>query len=1543
MGLDLFGTVKYLLLFCLSANLIPFSKSTDTYTLKTSEFSINITELSLFPHDIRYLNHSVIVANGTYNNITVIRDFIEYNNSTQQGVLLDSLLDYKFKSQAKVEVKGNGAPYYEPLLGGHFKVMIVVDTDSPTSNVTTNTSIAGESACIMIGDRRENINKAIEHIMLTPYMNSTFVNMSSTEIERVQLSTLFSVNTTINGDSRRRSNFSTEYTFQFSSTGENPYHPSTEVRNIYDFQIITDGCTRIRATADFNDVSQWDVVDSTGTPKPGFARFLGQVLDGGSQMNVAEVLEGTIEINSALYGVGIHPHTTISSLVSGTSGGVGIYELSKNATYQYLEVDTGFEQNVFMTGYYPDFKQDGTDNVVLPSNVSTVLTIENDIQVNSLQLSDGTLIAADTQCPKGWTISPLSTGKSYKCYKLYENITDYEGASESCRASGYGSIGARLALINNYDELKVVQGMCRGEEDKYARKYGCWIGMYDVVGNGTFRWEQHEKFLQISTDFDRSSYSLSFYDWKRSSRTNISVAITGENIEEAKRCVHIAPWQTDPLVQEQGSFMDVGCFLPKAYVCQVNAFTQRYTVTAATATLDGPSEVDGGNLIATSKATINKLRLMRSARVTMGKSSNSHSIQILVMEDSSSLYADGSFEFQTPSDSNTSSLIGLGDPMLRTGGGQPTMYVAPGTSMIIPDSPSFVPSTMVIDARLDLHGTIQVGDNAYLYIKQGGDLSQGALDIKPSSTIELDGYACRLSAYDAFDLRLSHRSAFLGEYTRDASTEPPVSGGYGPGAPIRYGVYRLGVTVSNSHTIEETACIPYNATANELAEKLNAINAISQRGNVTVRRTGSPYDPLDGFGYLYRIELDATPTHYFQFGRVEIYIAGYGHHVNCMETAVSLLDPTGMRTCALEGKSSKIRAKSCVIPPDITMTRLSALSYTESLSSTGRLIASGGNHRMPPISTLTIGSKDGRAIAGADRIDWRSIDISESGSLTITGKGWNSWDATRLLYAPDDTEGREWAGLSDVNGVFMTISEYMHMSGTSNFLVSSPNSVILVQGRENYWNGGIMRGMGQMMINHSIVVGGSFKSLQDLFTFNVEAGATMNITEGNISMSNGAVINIEGSMIFKRNSTETKRVYVGQSDMFGINISALDKNDTLRDLLKIYPARNWAGYYDRSIPIEEVGGWYPNPQCKGPRCLERPTINIIGAGNVMVEDFANVTFIAPVNFKDISTLVILKNAYTEFMSGGACGGSVVLNIGPQSRYELTGGNFLMSKTCQIQGDGELTSLAGEHTLASLIQAHITIKGGTLLWPLSNLEGGTITFDNGLLMSHTGKMRLEPWSTIVEVRGEVEFRDDCTVEFPVIGTAAQPFLSDDFPRELDTSPRGALRAKDKMIFKGGILQGKADFIGEQIMELSEHVNENGYKGVKKIMNLAKLINRGLAVWYSGDILMENTADMLNEGKFLMHDGSSFDANNYYAGIILAKEQGGDMFAENYNSYDLDQGALDYSDYVGKRAESVTVPPSPTFIDDLACTEYLSFCSSEQMCKQFEDKCNATSSS
>lgn len=201
----------------------------------------------------------------------------------------------------------------------------------------------------------------------------------------------------------------------------------------------------------------------------------------------------------------------------------------------------------------------------------------------------------------------------------------------------------------------------------------------------------------------------------------------------------------------------------------------------------------------------------------------------------------------------------------------------------------------------------------------------------------------------------------------------------------------------------------------------------------------------------------------------------------------------------------------------------------------------------------------------------------------------------------------------------------------------------------------------------------------------------------------------------------------------------------------------------------------------------------------------------------------------------------------------------MAKECTIKGLGELTSVAGLHTLAQSIEAHITIEGGILLWPQQNGIGATITFMNGLLLKNSGELHLEPQSTTIIVNKVVEFRDNCRVQFPVIGITAQPFLSEvDAP---DKSPRGKLLAQDSMLFLGGTLEGKADFIGAKIMEIS---GDNKY-----IKNLAKLINGGLARWGSGNIIMDNNADLINLGKVIMADGKTFDAANMYRGIILSE--------------------------------------------------------------------------
>ena len=89
-----------------------------------------------------------------------------------------------------------------------------------------------------------------------------------------------------------------------------------------------------------------------------------------------------------------------------------------------------------------------------------------------------------------------------------------------------------------------------------------------------------------------------------------------------------------------------------------------------------------------------------------------------------------------------------------------------------------------------------------------------------------------------------------------------------------------------------------------------------------------------------------------------------------------------------------------------------------------------------------------------------------------------------------------------------------------------------------------MRGVGQMVINQSLSVGGSFKSLQDLFTLNIEAGATMNVTSGNISMSNGAVLNVEGAMVVMQNDTEAT-VCTLVKVIFSVSMSALYKKMSL--------------------------------------------------------------------------------------------------------------------------------------------------------------------------------------------------------------------------------------------------------------------------------------------------------------------------------------------------------------------------------------------------------------
>jgi hypothetical protein len=150
-----------------------------------------------------------------------------------------------------------------------------------------------------------------------------------------------------------------------------------------------------------------------------------------------------------------------------------------------------------------------------------------------------------------------------------------------------------------------------------------------------------------------------------------------------------------------------------------------------------------------------------------------------------------------------------------------------------------------------------------------------------------------------------------------------------------------------------------------------------------------------------------------------------------------------------------------------------------------------------------------------------------------------------------------------------------------------------------------------------------------------------------------------------------------------------------------------------------------------------------------------------------------------------------MEISDSAVVELSGGRFFMGSTCTITGDGELLGVAGTHDLSFSINAHITISGGIMRWPLSRGDGLAIRFYGGLLIEQSGMLLIEPWETTIIVDKVVHFKDDCILQFPMIGTAAQASVYDS-QEAPDDSPRGNFTSTGIMRWDGGTLRGKADF-------------------------------------------------------------------------------------------------------------------------------------------------------
>lgn len=547
-----------------------------------------------------------------------------------------------------------------------------------------------------------------------------------------------------------------------------------------------------------------------------------------------------------------------------------------------------------------------------------------------------------------------------------------------------------------------------------------------------------------------------------------------------------------------------------------------------------------------------------------------------------------------------------------------------------------------------------------------------------------------------------------------------------------------------------------------------------------------------------------------------------------------------------------------------------------------------GTHRLPPISDVLISSASlGLGIVGADTINWGGIAVDGVGTIICTGTGWASWDAATVLWGPGWWDVRGYVTMLETAPAFDMIVGNFRLAGLGSILTATPGSNMTWQ--SGTWEGGTVGGRSWLNIQGDITASGTNKAIRYGMTVFIDASSTLTWTSGNISLANGAVMFVEGT--FHMDTVDGIQ-YIGESHLLGSD------DPSYQAMLATEDEFQWHGYFGLEIDPELRGGWYRNPLC-GMQCTRENYMWVRGNGTLSFSPGSATSINMPVNMLGHSRMVMGNQSYVELASGGICGNRVIVTISNGTTFAFTGGNMAMRATCVIRGEGELLIAGGAHDMSFSIDAHITISGGYMIWPFSRGTGLTITFNGGLLIEGDGTLEIQPYSTNIIVYGDVVFKDQCLLQFPMMGIAAQPSNSDR-PDAPDETPRGTLTAVNNMRWEGGTLRGKADFIAQDTLIITGQT--------KKIRSLAKLVNNGTAEWDTGDIVMADNADFMNLGTVKMKGGQLyFDASDVYEGTVVPKESGGDVFALDFHSYDIDSGKLSYIDYVELRTEYVSRAP------------------------------------
>jgi hypothetical protein len=467
-------------------------------------------------------------------------------------------------------------------------------------------------------------------------------------------------------------------------------------------------------------------------------------------------------------------------------------------------------------------------------------------------------------------------------------------------------------------------------------------------------------------------------------------------------------------------------------------------------------------------------------------------------------------------------------------------------------------------------------------------------------------------------------------------------------SPLKNGVYKIAVTDSLGNR-QLTQCLPYNTTIEQMTLALNSLSLVKQRGGVTVRNYGNQGSALFSYGYTYHIEMDSVSTTEFQFGPLIPSIACYGKDCEkelgqeaCFVTEV-VIPLHHSDYCIHDADFSLSHSDTCVIPPILSISPLSSLSYCN-YTGDGVLQFVDSRHRLPPITDGTVSlAANAVGILAADTIYWNQYQGYDASHLIITGTGWKGWESSYLLYSPSWKLERGYSNelLSSSFSSKMMLNSFS-LQDSSSFLIAAPNSTLIIQ-ESSSWNGGTIGGLGTMLINKGIILKGIAKFLSYGLQLIIARTATVDWSIGDLYLGNGANITVFGKWIIS--STSSSVIAINQAPFPSINTSPTELIPFTHDPLlnEVTTDRSGQSYYSTSLSSELQPGWYLNPLC-GEYCLTLSQMVFDGRSNLTTIDNSEIVFNLPLNMIGDNKVTVGKHADMSLHNGGILGNEVIVDL-----------------------------------------------------------------------------------------------------------------------------------------------------------------------------------------------------------------------------------------------------------------------------------------------------------